>query len=483
MKTLLFFSVLLINTVAFGQSGQTFEMSKNDHCFNLHNELLNVLFENNVLTGHLDNPLILSREILDFWRLDSMITFNIIEETDSIAFNKNILTYNNVNNTLEYVFIQKLPDDEEWQNKSKSVLIFNDENLQIQSIMFQGDQQEWIKRDKRDYVYNDENKVILNTRYYWDIDDEIWLNSHKVEYQFDGQGFNNRIIHYSTDNETNNWRNFYKYEITYNDIGKEVEKTTLFWDIGNNIWNNTNMQTFSYEDGVESSIRYDWDSIEWKVVSKDVGYRIDPFTEAHDGYTYLDDSIWLHNKKAEYRYDDAGNNIFQESYNFSVTNSLWVGHRKFNVVYNESGQYLRRINYDWRTESGGWVIAYKDQLGYNEQGLSDYYCTYGWIENRWVKNWSVVSYFSNISSINESDINNVPIRVYPNPCTNQLTFVFDNKDKSNAIYQIYTLTGSIVDEGTIESNNTIDVDKLDVGYYFIKLEVGSKRYSGKFLKL
>jgi len=262
-------------------------------------------------------------------------------------------------------------------------------------------------------------------------------------------------------------------------------KIETYWNYETSMWDYSYMKTFEYEDGIRSFYDYNWDSIDWKPVSKNIGYRIDSYTVANDGYTYTGDSIWVHDAKTESRYDIYGNLIYYESYYFDVTNNSWIGNRKYNSVYTESGKILMHNGYIWRPEEGIWELVNKMEYGYNDNGLVYYECWYSWdkTENIWIKYRSNISFYSNPSSITDYGTNYSIIQIRHNPCVDQIIINYDTIANQNVVYSIYTISGKVVDEGLIPQSNTINVSKLDAGYYLLKLEVGVKRYSGKFLKL
>lgn len=421
------------------------------------------------------------REILDLWRLDSMVTYNV-QPLDSFDFRKSIITYDDLTNRVDVTGIERSVTGE-WQYSSKNSTFYNENNLQIKYLRYVWEHQDWRVERRIDYTYNYDNQMSFQYHYHWDTIEGKWLNQFKLEYGYNEHGDNNLFIYYTTDNITNDWLYLEKKETTYSYDGLEEEKITQQWDTYINQWENHERITYSYEDDIRSHYRDYWIDNEWKHFAKSDGYRIDPLTEIHNGYTYRFDSIWIHDYEAEIRYDEAGNNIFQESYRFLEADSLWIGAVKFDRFYNETGQYVGTTYYKWIYVNNNWVYNNKSNNGYNDENIRFYYCTYSWYEDHWLKETSITSFFTNISTINESENHNIPIKVHPNPCTNQITIDLENTDNKKVIYSIYSMSGKIVKNGILKSNSTINIDMLDKGYYLIKIDIGSKIYSAKFLKL
>jgi len=473
MKKLAFLLVLsfLLSNIVFGQFGRTSEMIITDNAFDKHNEMLSTFLEKN-------------NDELEFWQLDSIITYHI-EESDSTKYMKSIYIRDNANNKLIFILLQKPLSGNYWNNKSKSELTLNDDGLQILSLYYQGDEQEWVLTSKLSNDYDDNGQMLHSTRYIWDIDNELWLNNSKFEYQYDNQNLNTTVIQYTTDYETNIWKNYQKKQILINSLGQEVEQTTLLWNSDSSIWVNSELITYFYENNLKSDIQYWWDAYEWRLLSKNDVYEIGLNIVVHDGFYYKNDSAWVHNRKKRFEYNDDGNTLLEESYGFVEEDSMWVGYTKYVSIYNLSGQRTVQIKYAWNNDINNWRFLHKNTFEYNEQGLVFFNSSFGWfeLENIWNRDWSNIYYYSNPSSIYNNNMVNLSINISPNPSTYQISINYDASSYQNVVYSIFTISGKVVDEGLIPQSNTINVSKLDAGYYLIKLEVGVKRYSGKFLKL
>jgi hypothetical protein len=73
---------------------------------------------------------------------------------------------------------------------------------------------------------------------------------------------------------------------------------------------------------------------------------------------------------------------------------------------------------------------------------------------------------------------NTTLKLYPNPATSHISF---ERDLQFDVFRIYNTTGQLVKAGLVNENNTIDVENLPNGLYFISLE-GEKSYRGRFVK-
>ena len=79
-----------------------------------------------------------------------------------------------------------------------------------------------------------------------------------------------------------------------------------------------------------------------------------------------------------------------------------------------------------------------------------------------------------------SDFEFDQINLYPNPATSVLNFSKNNIEGTSV--RVIDSNGKIILNTTISSNNSINVESLSSGIYFVQLEVESKKVSHKFIK-
>lgn len=506
MKTiaLFLFSVLLTSVSLTGQSLQDFE---------IYNKPVKELFKpfaDNKIPDHLDEQFFIDRDVDDLWRKDSTINYSFVNDLDSSAWLKTKLTYDDQNNTLDRITIRKSTQSDEWLNAHRERYTFNDQNLQIQYISFEWKLEQWVNSRRSDYSYNDNNlrtqytnynweeeqwvgdrkteitfnnngNRILEISYDWDVISESWLNSTKVESDFNEQGLRYRLLRYTNDMETNEWVFSMKDSTSYNEQGQMLFMYRYYWNDSTYLWDNYERLTYTYETDILSFWREYWVDNEWKYFDKHESL-IDSLIEIHNRYKYVDDSIWFHNNIAYVEFNNFGKLVSWESYKRYEGNTEWYAEDKYNKSYNEIGNQTTLIYFKWDNSSEEWIGDSKHINVYNEDNIAYYNCSYYWEENGWYKETSDISYF-NISSIKDLDNSHTLVQVYPNPCSNQITIDLENTDNNKVIYSIYSMSGKIVKNGILKSNSTINIDMLDKGYYLIKIDIGSKIYSAKFLKL
>ncbi len=90
-----------------------------------------------------------------------------------------------------------------------------------------------------------------------------------------------------------------------------------------------------------------------------------------------------------------------------------------------------------------------------------------------------------VQNIKESKTNNALISVYPNPTSNNLTVIGNILDNNDVKYNVYNLTGQIVQYGILIKGGTpiINVENLANGAYFINFNDSKANYVTKFIKV
>jgi len=70
----------------------------------------------------------------------------------------------------------------------------------------------------------------------------------------------------------------------------------------------------------------------------------------------------------------------------------------------------------------------------------------------------------------------IAFRVFPNPVSDQITVTFDN-EKPEAVLNIYSSTGKMVETRSIKSDQKVDVSGLAPGIYIAALYIDGERYA------
>lgn len=111
-------------------------------------------------------------------------------------------------------------------------------------------------------------------------------------------------------------------------------------------------------------------------------------------------------------------------------------------------------------------IYERESLIYQNYAFSEQDLTYmvDWIKNRLTY---LDSYFDSFLSINETDLTETKLLLYPNPAKDKIYVTNLDLLKENN-YKIHDMFGKLIDHGKI-SNNDILIEKLKTGFYIINI--------------
>lgn len=75
-----------------------------------------------------------------------------------------------------------------------------------------------------------------------------------------------------------------------------------------------------------------------------------------------------------------------------------------------------------------------------------------------------------VTSIEQANTINIDFTAYPNPATENLKLKIGNYKTDNLIYQLFDVSGKLIENKKIESTETIiNMEKLDHASYFVKI--------------
>jgi hypothetical protein len=158
--------------------------------------------------------------------------------------------------------------------------------------------------------------------------------------------------------------------------------------------------------------------------------------------------------RAEYEYTQQGKLLHAVHYSNWLRTKYegeWMETSRIDNTYDEEGNLLvyEKTMYDGRT--GDWIIYNRNEYFYSPAQV-----ILGTGEN-------------NLTALN----------IYPNPVQKIINIQGDLS--THSYYKIVNLAGIIISRGTV-IRNTIDVSRLNPGFYMIIVETDSGLHTGKFTK-
>jgi len=91
---------------------------------------------------------------------------------------------------------------------------------------------------------------------------------------------------------------------------------------------------------------------------------------------------------------------------------------------------------------------------------------------------------TNPNPADEVTIDDIVVRIYPNPTMGRFTVSLDNLSETDQVScSLYTLTGQLISQGQIINNETVmDVQDRENGTYLFKLAINSETTTWKVIK-
>ena len=90
--------------------------------------------------------------------------------------------------------------------------------------------------------------------------------------------------------------------------------------------------------------------------------------------------------------------------------------------------------------------------------------------------------FACTNSIKEREDNDLDMVLFPNPAGDQLNVELKGNTGSAVQYQLINALGMILQEGTFENGQAINISALASGHYILKAETGGAKYQREFVK-
>ncbi|RZK05674.1 MAG: T9SS type A sorting domain-containing protein, partial [Flavobacterium sp.] len=175
-----------------------------------------------------------------------------------------------------------------------------------------------------------------------------------------------------------------------------------------------------------------------------------------------------------------------------VNGSLYVGSTVFLKWSNTSGEsgFAYQLDTDANFSSSnlqsGTVAAFENAIGDVVLGFNNllpdttYYWRIAFLAPTGQSQWSAVWKFATGGNLSVTDLeNNQFVKVFPNPASDR---IFISGTAGKATYQLNSTDGKLLQAGTVELGNSIDVSGLPNGVYFLQVTLGANNGVYKIVK-
>ena len=388
--------------------------------------------------------------------------------------------------------------------------------------------QTFIPDNKYEYTYDTNGNRTLFIDYSWNTDTQSFVPNYKYEYTYDVNRNQTLLLSYSWNTDTQSFVPYYKSEYTYDANGNQTLKIYYTW--------NTDTQSFVPDRKDESTydangnrtlaIYYYWNTTTQSFVPD----RKDEHTFDANGnpilyIVYFWDTTtqsFIPRGKRESTYDANGNSTLTLSYSWNTDTQSFVPYYKYEYTYDANGNLILYISYSWDTTTQSFVPISKDVRTFNN-GLPITFLTqktiYKWYTGlgvykpsfkteyatildtdtqlvrkgvlyRYDTNFNVwnelvgdeynsYDYYTKNSTLSNETMENNLTLLYPNPVINVLNVKVDN-NLINQPYNVFDSLGRVIIKGKLNDvENTINVEQLSKGIYYLKV---SDNTASKFIK-
>ncbi len=421
---------------------------------------------------------------------NSKVFFNT--ENTSLAHNKKTFQWNNASAEWQYFSESQFEYNTRGQITKETIISNDGISMQryLRSFDVKGQllteknemmlNNQWVLASQIDFNYSAEGRVVLEERR--ELVNNVLELVYGYKLNIDSVNANQEIITqqlYDTDLKV--YVNSSK-EIISKENGLHTEVIYMTWDGSN--WQNMSAEAYDYNNlsEISSIIRVKWIDNQWQ--NEEMMYNIiwdDAKLMRPSSFEMKtwNGTNWMNESKVEYIYSNNGG---LTSIGYVFDDNQWKFQYRFIDEFdnNKNRSTLKMELYEQNT----WVVYFENKFNHtydSQQRLTETIVQI-YDGNSW-NNLMKEVYSDYRFSTGISKETSIAINVYPNPTTEILNFNLTEK-QGIAKYTISDLSGRVISENNIDlsSNNSIDVQELNNGYYILNIETADKKYHQKFIK-
>ena len=424
---------------------------------------------------------------------------------------------NKLDTLVFYVWDYNLTD---WIKYSKQVYNYNLDTLLIRELGMTWNQESgvWMNASKTEWDFNSVGNEVLRVDYIWNNDSSDWLYYYKVEMTYAETGEKKMEASYSWNNDSLKWIGSRKLMYEYTN-GRQSDYKELHWDMNLNDWAIFEHEAYTYEYDDENRLVLKLTKRRTSDAGSLVNYSKNENTYELNkkiSITYSwssDDAQWLPRGKDELEYNNVGDIILQRNYNWDDALSEWKlqSHHEYkseevengtrvvrgeltnyadlmyygnrdSSIYNNNYDLVYNTYYSWDDEIKDWKGEYKREQSWIQEHRLDTTTFYLWDEVTWdwIPSSRYIYFYSEIETAVETVENDIDIRVYPNPATQNVTFDIDS-DVAECKMELYDMNGKLRLSKNLLQGKTVSVNHLKSGLYFWRVVMPNQVYNGKLI--
>lgn len=323
----------------------------------------------------------------------------------------------------------------------------------------------WELQDKTTYTYNSNNKVTERLYQQWNSDTNQFVNYYKETNTYNA---NNNLVQ-STNQDWNGsqWINTYQISISYN--GNNLNVAT-FLDWNGTAWVNDEKSTVTYVgNNISQFLNEEWTGSQWNVTSRDLlTYNANNKIILSESEDWVN-GIWIPEYQTSFVINAAGNRV-QEI-------DTEMGYNYKNDYTYDTSALLSSFAHPFKDKTG--IDYLVESFPYVNKILSSIESSFDDNTNQYIlAGRTTYNYLNALATKDIISQNRDKITLYPNPTHSILNIQIDKTIEEVSIIDISGRTTNV----KLAANNTIDVNTLSSGIYFIMIKTTEGFYREKFIK-
>lgn len=402
-------------------------------------------------------------------RLDSFVMFL----SDESRFQKQSFTYNENGDVLVADYAYFIDSTNSWWVTEYDEFTYNQEGKLISEMYYNWDDDSARNLPYYQINYSYSPDGLLNEAIIQRPDSGVWVNNHKLLYQYDAQSQLTEIINYYMSAD---WELSDKSAFSYDSTGNLSAYTYYFRNM--NSWQTGYMNTYSYTNSgkLHEITQYNWDYDSSKLVfdRKDIlSYNPNDYMTEFTSYSW-DDSLqgWI-TDDAEIRVYDQNNNPVEIIYkDWNQDSSRWENQERNTLVYDPSvsGDQLI-IPFDDEESVDLFRNGKITRIGYFEWSSGD---------STWENYFDLEVYYSDVTA--SVGIEKLPaisgLNIFPNPATDRVYISMENTTGPAKI-TLLDIQGREISSQIVQTEGYTEVSSLPRGMYLMRVETQNQ---GSFTK-
>ncbi len=447
-------------------------------------------------------------------KLDSIV----LNDTDTEDNEKITFHYDALGNLSEYADWE-IGDKGDWTMDFKTNFFYTAKGKLDSTLFFAPDSLgKIIPVYIEKYFYTAGGKIDRLLGAYYNTDNEKWIWSEKVVFNYDSSGrlvariqyYNN--VNQTTDKTTADWFQNGKITYSYDTLGNLVLKTEYLWNLDKWVADTKTEYTFS---------------------NRKVTEQVESFWNSASG-------SWSNSHKYDYSYDGQERFVREIDYAMLSGESDWTKRSLVMLKYDSVGNFGMETDYQWDAARASWhfsaktIFSYDNTYSFSDLVLPVYvladlggvgnhssnksaaqsektnesfdpaddvepvpadfrlYFVHMWISaidydwnttsGSWAKTDKISLYYSkfDVTGVHKTKIRH--LEILPNPASGYITVTLPRQDARNFLFELFDVQGRKVLSEKVANHARINLQYLQNGVYFYRAVFRGEKYSGKILK-